>query len=62
MSSGHKWKTFVPKNLSLRLSVTYQSTGLVRHVFRLLETALRGNHGVPWVLLENVRRLLRIQC
>lgn len=31
-----------------------QSTGLVRHVFRLLETALKNNRGVPWVLLENV--------
>ena len=27
----------------------------MRHVFRLLEQALKDNHGVPWVLLENVR-------
>ena len=32
-----------------------QGTALVRHVFRLLEQALKDNHGVPWVLLENVR-------
>ncbi len=32
-----------------------QATSLVRHVFRLLERALRDNRGVPWVLLENVR-------
>ena len=34
-----------------------QGTALVRHVFRLLEQALKDNHGVPWVLLENVRTL-----
>ncbi len=32
-----------------------QATSVVRHVFRLLERALRDNRGVPWVLLENVR-------
>lgn len=32
-----------------------QGTALVRHVFRLLEQALRDERGVPWVLLENVR-------
>jgi hypothetical protein len=26
----------------------------VRHVFRLLKTALEANRGVEWVLLENV--------
>lgn len=31
-----------------------QRTGLVRHVFRLLEAALKANRGIPWVLLENV--------
>lgn len=31
-----------------------QSSGLVRHVFRLLDQALRDRRGVPWVLLENV--------
>ncbi|KAK9917248.1 hypothetical protein WJX75_002338 [Coccomyxa subellipsoidea] len=35
-----------------------QSTCLVRHVFRLLETALRDNRGIQWVLLENVEGLL----
>lgn len=35
-----------------------QSTSLVRHVFRLLETALKDNRGIPWVLLENVRPTL----
>lgn len=33
-----------------------QSSGLVRHVFRLLEQALKDNRGVAWVLLENVSR------
>jgi hypothetical protein len=32
-----------------------QSTGLVRHVFRLLKDAKDNNRPVPWVLLENVR-------
>jgi hypothetical protein len=32
-----------------------QSTGLVRHVFRLLERAAADHRPVPWVLLENVR-------
>ena len=31
-----------------------KSSGLVRHVFRLLDQALRDRRGVPWVLLENV--------
>ena len=36
-----------------------QGTALVRHVFRLLEQALRDERGVPWVLLENVRTCTR---
>ncbi len=39
----------------LRRGMGGQSTSLVRHVFRLLEQALRDQRGVPWVLLENVR-------
>lgn len=35
--------------------VPMQSSGLVRHVFRLLDQALRDRRAVPWVLLENVR-------
>lgn len=31
-----------------------QSTGLVRHVFRLLAQAKADHRAVPWVLLENV--------
>jgi hypothetical protein len=31
-----------------------QSTGLVRHVFRLLARARLDERAVPWVLLENV--------
>jgi hypothetical protein len=31
-----------------------QSTGLVRHVFRLLKDAKDNSRAVPWVLLENV--------
>jgi hypothetical protein len=31
-----------------------QSTGLVRHVFRLLAQANSEQRPVPWVLLENV--------
>ena len=38
--------------------VDAQSTSLVRHVFRLLETALKDNRGIPWVLLENVSPML----
>lgn len=34
------------------------STGLVRHVFRLLREARDNNHPVPWILLENVEALL----
>lgn len=35
-----------------------QSTGLVRHVFRLLQTAIQQHRPVAWVLLENVEALL----
>jgi hypothetical protein len=35
---------------------TLQSTGLVRHVFRLLAQANSEQRPVPWVLLENVSR------
>lgn len=35
-----------------------QSTGLVRHVFRLLDDSIRRGRPVPWVLLENVEALL----
>ena len=35
-----------------------QSTGLVRHVFRLLRSSRDANRPVPWVLLENVEALL----
>jgi site-specific DNA-cytosine methylase len=35
-----------------------QSTGLVRHVFRLLQGAIEAKRPVPWVLLENVEALL----
>ena len=34
-----------------------QSSGLVRHVFRLLKTAIEDRRPVQWVLLENVRNL-----
>lgn len=33
---------------------TVQSSGLVRHVFRLLRSAKEQGQPVPWVLLENV--------
>lgn len=33
-----------------------QSSGLVRHVFRLLHRSIQDGHPVPWVLFENVRR------
>ena len=39
----------------LRLGLNGQSTGLVRHVFRLLQTAKEARHPVAWVLLENAR-------
>lgn len=39
-----------------------QSTGLVRHVFRLLQTAIDAKRPVPWVLLENVEALLDRQA
>ena len=42
----------------LRTGLTGQSSGLVLHVFRLLECALKSNRPVPWVLLENVPGLL----
>ena len=35
-----------------------QSTGLVRHVFRLLQTAIDAHRPVPWILFENVEALL----
>lgn len=39
-----------------------QGSGLIRHVFRLLERAIADQHPVPWVLLENVEALLdRVQ-
>lgn len=41
-------------NVSPSLRCYTQSSGLVRHVFRLLDQALRDRRGVPWVLLENV--------
>ena len=34
------------------------TTSLVKHVFRLLERALKDCRGVPWVLLENVSILV----
>jgi site-specific DNA-cytosine methylase len=39
-----------------------QSTGLVRHVFRLLQGAIDRHRPVPWVLLENVEALLDRQA
>jgi hypothetical protein len=36
-------------------SMCMQSSGLVRHVFRLLGKARDSCRPVPWVLLENVR-------
>ncbi|KIY96938.1 DNA (cytosine-5-)-methyltransferase [Monoraphidium neglectum] len=39
----------------LRRGLDGPSTGLVRHVFRLLERAAADHRPVPWVLLENVR-------
>ncbi|DBA96588.1 TPA: hypothetical protein ACH3X1_015451 [Trebouxia sp. C0004] len=42
----------------LRAGLQGKSSGLVRHVFRLLDQALRDRRGVPWVLLENVEALL----
>lgn len=41
-------------DVSTSLRCHMQSSGLVRHVFRLLDQALRDRRGVPWVLLENV--------
>jgi site-specific DNA-cytosine methylase len=38
----------------LRAGLDGKSTGLVRHVFRLLQTSINAGHPVPWVLLENV--------
>jgi len=42
----------------LRRGLDGQSTGLVRHVFRLLQVAKDRNRPVNWVLLENVEALL----
>jgi site-specific DNA-cytosine methylase len=42
----------------LRAGITGSSTGLVKHVFRLLATANASNEPIPWVLLENVEALL----
>eukprot|EP00210_Caulerpa_lentillifera_P001820 g1750.t1 len=42
----------------LRKGFEGQSSGLVRHVFRLLQDAKDRNRPVPWVLLENVEALL----
>ena len=36
------------------LTLFMQASGLVKHVFRLLEQASRDKRPVPWVLLENV--------
>lgn len=38
----------------LRVGLNGPSSGLIRHVFRLLETAKAHGDIVPWVLLENV--------
>ena len=32
-----------------------QSSGLIQHVFRLLQRAKDADRPVPWILLENVR-------
>jgi len=42
----------------LRTGLNGQSTGLVRHIFRLLKKAAQNNRAIPWVLLENVEALL----
>ncbi|KAK9799826.1 hypothetical protein WJX73_006324 [Symbiochloris irregularis] len=42
----------------LREGLEGQSSGLVRHVFRLLRRSLQQGRPVPWVLLENVDALL----
>ena len=42
----------------LRAGIKGSSTGLVKHVFRLLATANANNNPIPWVLLENVEALL----
>lgn len=42
----------------LRQGLDGRSTGLVRHVFRLLRRAAAARRPVPWVLLENVEALL----
>jgi hypothetical protein len=44
----------VMKRPSLLSWAVLQSTGLVRHVFRLLAKARDEQRPVPWVLLENV--------
>ena len=42
----------------LKRGMTGTATSLVKHIFRLLERALKDCRGVPWVLLENVSILL----
>lgn len=37
-----------------------ENSGLVRHVFRLLEQRIQAGNAVPWVLLENVSFMLRL--
>jgi hypothetical protein len=60
-TQGHKGARFSSFSLhsradsSLSLSPSSPLLPQVRHVFRLLKTALDANRGVEWVLLENVR-------
>jgi site-specific DNA-cytosine methylase len=42
----------------LRRGLSGAASGLVRHVFRLLQQAMDEHRPVPWVLLENVEALL----
>ena len=42
----------------LRRGIRGKSTGLVKHVFRLLKVAKDDNRPINWVLLENVEALL----
>lgn len=46
----------------LRRGLEGKSTGLVRHVFRLLRVAARARRPVPWVLLENVSETVLGGC
>ena len=46
---SHKTQQILTQSLPL------QSSGLVKHVFRLLQRAQEAARPVPWVLLENVR-------